>query len=116
MDLCLDVLARTSPAPLGVFQPWSCTPAPLFFPTCLTFAHAGSGSAGGWTPRPGSPFPAPSSSEPDARLSLALFCFSPPMLTSTLFFPGVRGKSYAVLSTPCRARPGPSLHFAGPCS
>ena len=32
MDLCPDVSDGTSPAPLRVFQPWSCTLAPLVFP------------------------------------------------------------------------------------
>lgn len=64
---------------------------------------------GGRTPQPGSPFPAPSSSVLDAQLSLALFCFSPPMLTSILFF-----QVYEVspmLSSPPHAVPG-----QGPCS
>lgn len=41
MDLCLDVLAGTSPAPLGVFQPWSCTPAPLWLPHVSPFCPCG---------------------------------------------------------------------------
>lgn len=32
MDLCLDVLSGTAPAPLGVSQPWSRMSAPSFFP------------------------------------------------------------------------------------
>lgn len=88
MDLCLDMLARTSPAPLGAFRPWSCTPASLFFPHIFLPPTEALAVRGGQTPQPGSPFPAPSSSAGHAIKS-CFALFLSPYADLNPFFPGV---------------------------